>query len=201
MEKTLVFLTSRSRAARLFVSASVLIGGIALLMPAKESRATSAATAKCLTIVTPIKEISGFKKTKQKCSRDTMSGNTFVFSAKSAVEGTDLANESFRATAKLLQNLNRSLVKSWSWRSDGLGTNTAVTQKTLKSVLNKCVDVFSGCLLSAWRLDDVKKQVSYADVKVEWVAGKCTSEPYCGGWSSSNYRMKLTVTAHEEFWE
>jgi hypothetical protein len=163
--------------------------------------AQAAPSARCVTITTPIKEITGFRKSRQRCVSNTFSGNKFVFLAKKEIDGTDLANEDFKATARLLQYLNRSLVKSWSWSSDGFGRKTVVTATALKGDLNGCVDVFSGCQLTASWFSEKLRRVSFANIRVEWIAGDCLSEPYCSGWYSSAYRMKVTVQAQEEFWE
>jgi hypothetical protein len=157
--------------------------------------------AKCLVITTPIREISGFRRTKQRCVRNTISGNKFVFVSKKEIPGTDLANGSLGATARLFQNMNRSLVKSWTWTSPGLGKGVRVTSDTLETSLKDCVDVFTGCTLNASRLDFKNQRVSGATVTVELLEGDCISEPYCGGWYSSMYRLKLTVEANEDFWE
>lgn len=163
--------------------------------------ASPVAQAKCSPITTPIKEISGFRKTSQKCVRNTFTGNKFVFVAKKAIPGTDLANGNLSQVAKLFQGLNKSLAKSWTWGSEGFGKGIVVTPETLKNTHPDCIDVFTECVLGAGWSSDAKQRVSTMTVTVEWIEGDCISPPNCGGWYSSKYRLKLTITASEQFWE
>lgn len=163
--------------------------------------ASPVAQAKCSPITTPIKEISGFRKITQKCVRNTFAGNKFVFVAKKETRGTDLANESLSQVAKMFQNLNKSLAKSWTWGSEGFGKGTVITPETLKNIHPACIDVFTECTLGAGWSSDAQQRVSTMTVTVEWNEGDCIKPPYCGGWYSSKYRLKLTVTASEQFWE
>ena len=189
-------MVSKSTSFRILIT-PVLVGSM-FGFGTRPLGATSFPQAKCSDVVTPIKTILGFRKTKQFCFRNTYDTNIFVFVANKKIPGTQIGTDSWKI-ARLFQSLNQSLVKSWEWNSEGFDRDSRISPETLTVSLMNCVDTYTGCELFANRTDMRARRVSTATVKVSWIAGDCIAPPHCGGWSSSYYRLKFAITSNERF--